>query len=283
MDCRRALEVLDVAGIDSNMTSEAALEAARAHLESCRRCEETLQSRSKFDAQIGQAMRDVQVPSTLKQRLLKSAADQEAIALEQWDELTSTNVEIDLLRDLEKAKNSSQPRDQPWRRRWLVFSLTAACLCVAVGWLIVQTLSPSITLAEIHEMLPAAAAGQLPKFDGNFSTKPPKRGWEGLLSGNQVMGLRSEDSGKHLMAVYKFRFRNSQRSFVSGLLFATPVDEVTDAPGDQFFARGSVVYLSDDSATVAWVSEGMLYVCWLPPGGGHDLRSLERALEGAPA
>lgn len=279
MDCRRALEILEVANVDSNETSEAAVGAARAHLESCRRCEKTLRGRQKLDLQIADVIRDVKVPSTLKQRLLEAVADEEAIANER---LTDTTVDIDLLRNIDEVKKSSRPSARHGRRGWLAFSLTAACLCVAVGWLIVRTPAPSLTLADIQEMLPVDAASKLPNFDGNFAAKPPNRRWEELLTSSNAKGLRANANGKHLIAVYKFRFRSKRQSFVHGLLLVIPVDKVIDPPKDRFFAREAVVYLPDGSAAVAWVSDGLLYVCWLPDGG-HDLPTLERVLEGAPA
>jgi len=279
MDCRKALEILDLARVELNETGEAALGVARAHLQSCRRCEETLRDHQRLDLQISETMRDVQVPLTLRQRLLDAVAVEQATVDQH---LTDTTVDVDVLSDNPVVRRAPRTGIRQGRQRWFTFSLTVACLCVAVGWLIFQTSTPSLTLADIHEMLPVDTESKLPKFDGNFVAKPPQRGWEELLIRSDAKGLRANDSGKHIVAVFGFRFRNNRRSLVNGTLLVIPVDAVIDPPNEHFFAREAVVYLPDGSATVTWVSDGLLYVCCLP-GGGHDLSMLERVLEGAPA
>ena len=76
MDCRTALEILEVARPDSDDVKQTELAWAQAHLDSCPRCEEAFHNRQALDRRIGRLMRDVSLPWNLKHKLLQDSISQ---------------------------------------------------------------------------------------------------------------------------------------------------------------------------------------------------------------
>ena len=71
MDCRSAIELLEVARPDSEDLDDRELASAAAHLEECPQCADQFRKSQVFDRKVGQVLRDVTIPPGLKEKLLK--------------------------------------------------------------------------------------------------------------------------------------------------------------------------------------------------------------------
>jgi len=313
MDCRTALEILEVARPDSDDVKQTELAWAQAHLDSCPRCEEAFCNRQALDRRIGRLMRDVSVPWDLKHKLLQAATNGNgklelsvrAAGVADYAagitgiETGITGIETDVTgsaagldvpagSDAPVTPAASKSTVARPRRYWLKgAAVAAACL---VGWVVVWPwLQPSQIRLQLDELRNETALknpATLPPFRGEFEAAIPD-GWsEGVSFAIPAVGFQLDGSGKHLAALYSFTFSSPKRPLVNGLLLVIPKKSIEDPPSAVFFGAGSRVYVQSSTgtyyATAAWTEGDLVYVCFVP-SEDNALKALELALYAAPA
>jgi len=282
MDCQIAMEMLAVARPDSDDLEGQDLRSAVQHLDTCPQCRATFQQARLFDHQIGKAMRDVPVPADLKHGLL------ETLQVERTAASLANASTRDSTADVAQSRTGfSDDKSLPrrWRRRPIQV-VVAISVCLMVGlatWLFLGPSGPKMLLEDLRHNAPLEI-DQLSEFRGDFDPIRPRNGWRagGITFGDIRKGLYQNASGKHLMALYRFRFRRGPRSSVDGVLAVVPAEFVVDPPTHPFFDAGDIAYTSAGAITIAWTEGDLVYVCLLPSGQGA-VRALESVLAGTPA
>ncbi len=129
MDCQTALEILEVVRPGSDDLSEPNLAAAAAYIELHADCRNEFLRRQNLDRQIGRVMRDVSVPTGLKERLLVGLVED------------GKNTEDTADAPAVEAETRTAGKAGLHRRTWFrVLASAAACLFVAI---VVWQLVPS--------------------------------------------------------------------------------------------------------------------------------------------
>ena len=273
MDCQSALEILEAARPDSGDRDAPELTVAAAHVETCSRCAELVNATRNLDRQIGRALRDVEVPAGLRQRLLTvtSAADPKAPSV---------------------ISDRSAVSPRPNRRTWLRRVTVAAC-CLAVGtglWFFLRPAGPIYSLDELRQLAADADFETLPFFSGHFQALlPPDGHWQTpyLQLSRQAGGLPATAT-EHRAAVYSFRVPVEQTRYVPGVLLVIPAASVETPPSATTFdaAVADQKYVVSNSGTeyetVSWTRDGLVYVVAVGAGAGA-LESLQQAIEFTPA
>jgi hypothetical protein len=307
MDCRHALEILDLADREvDRLTAEpdAAAEqaAAEAHLESCPACERKVRRRRELDRNIGRVMQAVPIPRGAQQRLLVRLAEVEAA-----DSVAATGqTAADLELADAAASNGSQPPaligfpairpakgvSLPSRRRFLKRLVPlAACLAVAMAgffgvvWLFMPRWSVDDISKALAEIDIDSMGTTLGDFGGSEAAErlPDEPGWERLRwkCGRQAKGL---PLAPNMIAVYGFDVPETRRAgSVRGLIAVIPLSRFRNPPAAASLANAAPAggYLSariGESVCVAWQQGDFVYVC-LIQGGGDSLGTLQGLLQ----
>jgi hypothetical protein len=277
------MEMLEVARPESDDLDSRDLQLAAQHLDTCPQCRATFQKTRLFDRQIGQAMRDVPVPADLKYRLLEALqVEATAASLAPAGTRDSTTDDVQSPTDF---SNGQLPHSQ-WRRHPIQVVL-ALSVCLMVGlatWLHWGPTGPKMLLDDLRHNTPIEI-DRLSEFQGDFDPIHPRNGWRagGIMFSDIRKGRYQNASGKHRMALYRFRFRHGPHSSIEGVLAVVPVRSVVDPPARRFFDAGDVAYTSGGAiVTIAWTEGDLVYVCLVPSGKGA-VRALESVLAGTPA
>lgn len=306
MDCRTALEMLEVVRPGSTDLADVEQCEAAAHLEKCPACRSTFHDRQEWDARVGLSVRDVEVPNGLKERLLQAAAstplgsdrptggrpsqtEQPAQPVARLFESstgpTSDSVRLELPAPsvapsspvaAEAAPTVSQPR-----RRWLHTGLAAAvCLFLGLaGWYLWPTAPARLTLAELEAALTFDSA-RLPDFDGNFPADLPQPAstWH-LLTATSAKGQVLRGEAQHSLALYFLTLEQRGRQPARGVLMVLPKSRL-EAPSSQLaFSSTPIQYSpSQNLPYVLWTGDELAYVCWIE-GQPHALEQLQRDLQ----
>ncbi|MBT4865833.1 MAG: hypothetical protein HON53_12065 [Planctomycetaceae bacterium] len=264
MDCRTALEILEVVRPDTGDLDDPELAEAAAHIESHAECKSEFLRRQQLDREIGSAMRDIPVPHDLETRLLADLAERSETA-----DVAET-----------VAAPTAKPKAALQRRSWMSLVVgTAASLAIGViGW---QLLSGSSTHVDAVQVA-TSITGRDPNFDGlteyggDDSELPAD--WESLPKGLAIDGPKSyayqqADGAKLAIAMYQFRFTH-RRTPVTGYLLVLPVDSVNPPPTNTALPAGA----GSGITSVSWTDGDFVYVCVIPKRGGH-FRRLGRLLD----
>jgi hypothetical protein len=250
MDCGLAREQLDAARPDSGGDREdSALEAAFAHVDACPACAEVVEYRREFDRHAGRVIRDVRVPTGLRERLLAAA------------ELAA------------QPPLPSQPAaDQPTRRsrrKVLVSVTSAAALLLAAGgaWLFTHDGPAPLAMNEVQAFWSShvehgADVAELPAFDGSFDAAIQDGRWASAITA-QPRGAGIDGDGRHDAAVYKFR---------TGFLVVMQPDRVAGAP--QVTSAVDAQRSYNPAPNVAWTLDGQVYLCYVVEGGPRGLEDV---------
>lgn len=277
MDCRTALELLEVARPDSEDLDDREFASAAAHLEECSRCACRFRNIQAFDRKVGRVLREVAVPSGPQQKLLKELQAGSFLA-EQSSRLVRPSTHSTGNR---RRRTSAQ---SVFRRHHIRF-VVSAVVCFLAGfaaWWSYHSYEPKrLTLEELRSRLHTTdyALNSLSEFDGNFEAAVPTNGWRsgGVFFSGPVRGFQRNRAGKHLTALYEFRFGGRGRSPQRGILMVVPLSSVEDPPEASYFNPNFALY--DPVLNVSWQSNGFVYVCLIPGGVPHALELLMRALQ----
>jgi hypothetical protein len=274
--------MFEVARSDALDMREPELAEAAAHLAVCPRCRSVLDDRQALDQTIAHVMQDVPVPAGLKEKLLVAVGAPQTCAavLVAGDEPMSPSPEVPALLP---PHNRPQPIS---RRRWSLIAATAAALCVCVGigaWQAGWFAPSHLTLDQIRSAATLDVT-ELRDFDGNFAAEPPGLGWtssQRLAIALPPRGYTLPGTAHPQLAVFAFRYRTTDGSFVDGALLAVPAARVADPPQPGAFGAGNVEYAHSPDGrfpTVAWTEGDLVYVCVVPENAAGRLDDLEKEL-----
>lgn len=268
MDCREALELLEVVRPDADDLAEPELAPAAEHLDSCPHCQQVFAHRRALDRRIADIFSELPVPAQLSALLV--------------EKLNATVPTI---------STSSQPTDSQIirvargqrRRAWLRVVLAAACVALIVGSWFLLPRKGDIALAELRDAAVTAMSNSL-EFDGSFAAQPPGFGWQ-TSSRIRILlppaGISSRGDERHEAAVYRFQFRPSNGAPIEGILLAAPVARVADVPTEPTFNPANVEYVPSTSGgvrTAAWTEGQLVYVCIVPANASSQLDELYQEL-----
>jgi hypothetical protein len=245
MECNVVREVLDLRSGPGDETPE--IREALRHCQTCRPCAEAVRSRRVFDDQLTVAIRDVEIPVGLKERLLAAVAP---------------------------ATVSPAPVERSPRRqsRWLPWAACAAMLAVVAGtWSLVawQRRPRQFDLAAIQRSAGALLerAGdridlaELRKFGDAFDLAALREWARDVdLRGFDIDGFRGDDAAAAVVRIG----RGPQST---GILLIIPASRVEDA--NRLASRAGVAYAPVPNA--AWKSGDFVFVCFTTSRNREDL------------
>ena len=285
MDCRTALEILEIARPDSDDLKDPELAAAAEHVGSCPQCEASFRSRQELDREIGRLMRDVPVPAGLKQQLLQQLVDESG---ESGNQESPGDTVDSQLSTLDSQLSAGR------RRRFHVAWASAVCLfaAVVVWQVMIRQKTPAVSIADLQTSTTALAAvskmisnpEQLADFDDSFVVLAPA-GWQERVSfSGSGKGFQPEGLASRTLALYRFNLATRRKVAAGGVLLVVPTKWVKSPPAATSFgmAAGKVRYVRAAGslcATVAWTEGEMVYICFVTAG---SLETLERALRVSP-
>lgn len=275
MDRRTALEILDAVRPDSDDLHEPEVRAAAEFLIDDSDAEAIFLSRQHLDREIGQVLRDVDVPADLKHKLLTLEADR---AVDRADSPEAPAPAVVLV--------ESQPSSRRvWLRRSLAAAISAAAVLAGIGlWQSSHRDEP--TVAQLERISPFDPAAPVP-----FRGEAPPLPFEfvgGQHRGVLTVGRARAFGPLPTAAVYDFRLPTQRRGHevIEGALLAIPAPKVADPPPhDSLHAAPSAGYFQSSAGgytALSWTSRNTVYVCYVK-GGDDALQLLRRALMIAPA
>ena len=276
MDCRTALELLEVARPDSEDLDDRELASAAAHLEECSRCACRFLNFQTFDRKVGRVLRDVAVPPGPKEKLLKE--------LQAGSFLAEQSSRLERPSTHSTGNRRRRTSAQSFFRRHHIRFVVSAVVCLMAGfvaWWGFRSDPNTLTFEQLRSFLDSwnFVLDDLQEFDGNFEATRPTGGWRsgGVSFSGPVRGFQRNRAGKHLTALYEFRFGGRGTAPQRGILMVVPLSSVEDPPEASYFNRNFALY--DPVLNVSWQSNGFVYVCLIPGGVPHTLELLMRALQ----
>ncbi|MCH7987858.1 MAG: hypothetical protein IID46_01770 [Planctomycetes bacterium] len=276
MDCRTALELLEVAGPDSEDRDDREFASAAIHLENCPQCADQFRNLQIFDQKVGQAMRDVTVPPGLKEKLLEK--------YQAGSRLAEHSARLERPSTHSTGNRSGRTSLRSVSRRKYIRYVVSAVVCLTAGfvaWWVYRPEPNTLTLEKLCSRLHSTdyALNSLSEFDGNFEAAVPTDGWRsgGVFFKGSVRGFQRDRAGNHMTALYEFRFGDRGTSPQRGILMVIPLSSVEDPPEASNFRSGSVRYIPVPN--VAWKNNGLVYICLIPGGDPHSLELLKQALQ----
>ncbi len=277
MDCRTALELVEVVRPDSGDLAESELTSAAAHLESCRHCAKIFHGRKTLDRQLGRVIRDVPVPWNLKTNLLATVSDRPLAWTCQDDNSTSyvgSNAEIDTGTKSVQSLPTSPPVSIHCRRWFRLTVAIVVCLAVVfVAWYSPFWPESSLTLAKLEQETDLHL-DQYADFDGSFRANLPS-GWSDLRSLRVVRPKGLQLSGSdHVAALYGFQLQEMRRP-IDGVLLVIEQSRVVEPPNIFTFISATTRYPQRSTAVAAWTEGGLVYICFVQ-GGGSEIEALQQ-------
>lgn len=268
MDSQKALEQLESIRPDSDDLSDPIFAQAAALLGSSPEIADEFRRRQKWDASIGQAMRDVAVPDAARLRLLKRLDLAGAASPEPTSQVGGT--------DRGHADVGSPSAHS--RRQWLVAAgmSVAAAVLACVVWVMQPKEAASMTLADVFDQIPLDTDAIAGLADADESDLQPIPKWQHVLTQPKVVPLSSGESA----TLYSFRVRGDFGVIV-GVVAVINSSAIADPPNTESFGMSETMYeVSPSYATVSWTQGGSTYVCFFSPAGSRH--ELESVLSGEP-
>jgi hypothetical protein len=190
MDCRLARDRLDVLHPDRPEQADPEVADAVAHVQECAACAEVVQARRAFDREVGRVLRDVPVPTGLRERLVLALTEAKA----------------------EPSQSAVQaPAARPQRRRWwMTVALTTASglLVAAAGWVLfgrgeppVLALDKVLTWSRDH-LRNTADVDALPALGEELSPVLADGRWAAVAGPTVPRGADVDGDGVQDAAVY---------------------------------------------------------------------------------
>jgi hypothetical protein len=250
MDCGLARERLDLLHPDRPELADPDVVQAVAHVQECAACAEVVQARQAFDREVGRVLRDVPVPTGLRERLVLA--------------LTEAKTE--------PPEPAVQPRAElPRRRRWWMTAAvtTAAGLLVAVaGWMLLgRGEAPLLALDEVRTWLRdhlrnAADVDSLPALGDELSPVLADGRWGAVVGPTVPRGADVDGDGVQDAAVYALNG--------GAILVVTGPGRIAAPPAARTDFYTPPVHS-------AWTVGEQVYLVFVP-GGREQLKSLLNAV-----
>jgi hypothetical protein len=268
MDCRTALEILEVARPGSGDLTDPELAKAAAHIESHAECQQEFLRRQQLDREIGAAMRDVPMPHDLSTRLLAELAKRS----------DSTDA-AEVVETVAVAVTSAEPNTALRRRTWMRWVVgAAACIAVVIGLQFLPGDPELIDITELPNQVANSIGDQnldlnfdkLKEFDGSYAHEL-QRDWNSPLNELPLIGPKSyqyqdADGANLAIAMYQFRFKHRNVP-VTGYLLVLPARLVKQdqRPANKFLAISSAV-IGPRMTSQSWIRGDFVYICVVPSG-----------------
>lgn len=268
MDCREALELLEVVRPDADDLAEPELATAAEHLDSCAQCQQVVARRRALDRRIADAFSELPVPAQLSAQLVEK--------LNAGASTVSASLQLTDSQIIRVARSQR-------RRAWLRVVLATACVALIVGTWFLLPRKGDISLAELRDAV-VTSMSSTSEFDGGFAAQPPGFGWQASSRIRIVLpptGISSRGDERHEAAVYRFQFRPSNGAPIEGMLLAAPVARVADVPTEPAFNPANVEYVPSTTGgvrTAAWTEGNLVYVCIVPASASSQLDELYQEL-----
>ncbi len=250
MDCGLARERLDVLHPDRPEQADPDVADAVAHVQECAACAEVVQARQEFDREVGRVLRDVPVPTGLRERLVLA--------------LTATMAE--------PPEPAVPLRAEPPRRRrwWMTAAVTtAAGLLVAVaGWMLFgRGEPPLLALDEVRtwsqdHLRNAADVDSLPALGDGLSPVLADGRWGAVVGQTVPRGADVDGDGVQDAAVYALNG--------GVILVVTGPNRIAAPPAARTDYYTSPVHS-------VWTVGEQVYLVFVP-GGREQLKSLLNAV-----
>jgi hypothetical protein len=250
MDCGLARERLDVLHPDRPEKADSEVADAVAHVQECAACAEDVQARQAFDREVGRVLRDVPVPTGLRERLVLA--------------LTATMAE--------PPKPAVQLRAElPRRRRWWMTAAvtTAAGLLVAVVvWMLFSRGEPPLlALDEVRtwsrdHLRTTADIDALPALGEELSPVLADGRWGAAVGQTVPRGADVDGDGVQDAAVY---------ALTGGAVL------VVTGPGRIAAPPAARTDFYTPPVHSAWTVGEQVYLVFVP-GGSEQLKSLLNAV-----
>ncbi|MDA0835876.1 MAG: hypothetical protein O3A29_21590, partial [Planctomycetota bacterium] len=278
--------ILDAAQADARDLWEPDMAPAAVHLETCRNCQSVLQKKNRFDLAFGVAVRDVTVPSGLKQRMLAAIAvdsscgsssllsDIQQVGTDEEMTVAAPTEETTLSGVAATATLENRPRRQ---RLWWISTAAVALIVALSSFWFWPTEDHSGSLDELLAGFAVHGQYQTP-FDENFSVKLPAEGWDAKpLQIEGPFGFASAHSSHDLAAVYRFRLAARHRP-LQGKLIAIPISRIANPPSPSTIFEVAAESSSDGSYShAAWTEGEFVFVCYVD-GHAGNFTALQQAL-----
>lgn len=259
------------------------------HLEACSACDRMWSGWDELDDRIAVAMADIPVPLDARARLLQQLQAQSAQVDTNVTAGSTAQVEDDSeSADLQVAVIADRPVGVSRRHfGWALISAASVALvaCIAWQWMTPETPTDApwdLSVVRQHLPLNAETVDELSAFDESFAFELPQVGWQRLPVSREIRGWSANRGDPHQVAVVQFEIPGAgSHQPVRGILAAIPADSLAELPSERFFDPSTVGYTTragEHYATVAWVEEDLVYVCFVPDGEG-SLEQLEAVLQ----
>ncbi|MFQ5730576.1 MAG: twin-arginine translocation signal domain-containing protein [Planctomycetaceae bacterium] len=284
MNCREARKQFGSIRPDSADRDAPEFAGAMSHLSGCSQCRTLFEAGQRIDRRIGRVMRDVPLPSGLRLRLLESLRDADAVPGDSSGELAATYES--------KSAVDAIPSQRGNTRRGFVAAVigvgVAAAVLGVMFWPGPPATEPALTLADLRSRA-TLDLRRLPAFDGNFEAGLPGGAWKQrkqIRFDEHARGDLPQD-GHHRVALYGFRVSSEHGRTLRGVLLVIPKQHLGDAPANDqpvFNKNRPENYAHRASGTwhtFAWSEGDVVYVCFIPKGGGA-LQILQQAISGNP-
>jgi hypothetical protein len=279
MNCLTARETLDVIrplemGADqmgADHSPAAMIDEAAQHVKGCPACQIAVRRREQIDNRIGQLSRDVPVPVGLRERLLarlEAAGGPIVVA-------SANAMAPDAMASA--SKTVDRPAVRRGRRRWwLMISIAAASVLVAIGVTWRQWWSsPALSLDEIAES--ALSQGlkpddlpELTRFQGGLALQHPST-MRALPWSQPVRRLVGPQLGNREVGIYFFTIARRLGGKFDGRLVIVPKSSVNDSPSATSFPGPGPAQYKLGFCTTAWVEGQFVYLCCVRGGGEAEL------------
>lgn len=275
MNCQTARAALEWVARPNELPPEFDASSVSEHLKSCEDCGVLARQRQHFDATVGHAMREVAIPSGLREQLLMNLTSQ-----------TSTSI----------PESAGEPAVMPresrsaagWRMTRRV-ALTACSLMVvaALLWLYVARSLPQLPLDALHSRF-AALIGTSAEhktlftaFEGGQPARLPRNHLRvGELSDPREYSVLAPEAAwprkqSRLAAVYFFKITSRPRT-IPGILVVLPSEalEPASVPREASFLESGAKQVADAHVS-AWTEGPLTYLCYVR-GTERDLALLRQ-------
>jgi hypothetical protein len=242
MDCGLARERLDVLHPDRPEQADPELADAVAHVQECAACAEVVQARQAFDREVGRVLRDVPVPTGLRERLVLALTEA-------------------------KSEPPQPTMEPPHRRRWWMTAIasTAAGLLLAVaGWMMFGRGEPPVLALDdvrtwsVDHLRVTADLDALPALGEELSPVLADGRWAAVVGQTVPRGADVDGDGVQDAAVYALPN--------GAFLVVTGPNRIAALPAERTDFYTPTVHS-------AWTVGEQVYLVFVP-GGREHLKSL---------
>lgn len=292
MNCHTARAALDWLNRLHELPVEFDAVSVSKHLQTCAECAALARQRQRFDLTVGQAMRDVAIPSGLRERLMLRLVPNgdSAAALTRQDDVSfdkAHNRVIHPKSDETLVQRPLVPATNRFVARRVVLTACSVLLVAGAIWFLIPRTLPRLSLESLHAQLMPLIGGRTDQDvpfvafeNGQFAKKPQNQmRTESLGEPRAVTLYTPEGVGAHgesrRAAAYFFQ-TTSQKRPIPVMLVVVPRDalELLSVPSETSFLQSEPIPLTTGVFVSVWTEGELVYLCYIR-GTKDDLRRLQ--------